>query len=138
MRKEIASISWKAPLPVRFVSEEPARKRAGNALTEQLPIYSNYLSVSFNKCSDGIMAHPCQSVKDTWSTHQQANSWFTCEISISTSSIAASLLISKADESNAQIDSFFRNINNGNAHQTEDDSYAEITKGQGDNMCTGR
>lgn len=38
-RREIASSSWKAPREMRCVSEEPARRRSGKALTSELPIY---------------------------------------------------------------------------------------------------
>ncbi len=35
----MASSSWNAPLVTRCVSEEPARRRRGKALAEELPIY---------------------------------------------------------------------------------------------------
>ena len=77
-------------------------------------------------------------MKDTRSTDKQANSWCTCEIPISTGSISASLLISESNEPNAQVDSFFRNVNHGNAHQTEDDGHSKITECHGDDVCAGR
>ena len=38
VRREMASSSWNAPRETRWVSEEPARRRRGNALTFALPI----------------------------------------------------------------------------------------------------
>ena len=40
----MASSSWKAPRETRFVSEEPARRSRGKALTFALPIYVNTIS----------------------------------------------------------------------------------------------
>jgi hypothetical protein len=38
VRREMASNSWNAPRDTRCASEEPARKRSGQALTDELPI----------------------------------------------------------------------------------------------------
>lgn len=134
--KETASNSWNAPLPVRFVSEEPARNNEGKALAEQLPICINRLSALLNASSSRTAPHPCQCMEDTWPSYQQANSGLACQIAIRTSRIAASLFVPKADEADAQVDGLFRNVNDGNAHEAENHGYAEITKCEGDDMST--
>ncbi len=48
VRREIASNSWKAPRDTRCVSDEPARRSNGQALTEELPIW-NILAFKVNQ-----------------------------------------------------------------------------------------
>lgn len=42
VRRDMASISWNAPLVARSDSDEPARKRVGKALAEEFPICSTH------------------------------------------------------------------------------------------------
>jgi hypothetical protein len=39
VRRDMASISWNAPLVARSVSDEPPRKRVGKALAAEFPIW---------------------------------------------------------------------------------------------------
>jgi hypothetical protein len=136
LRKETASNSWNAPLPVRFDSEEPARNKEGKALTEQLPIYINPQSANLNIFLSKTAAHACESMQNTWPSDQQADSGLACEIAISTGSIATSLFVSKSDEANAQVDCFFGDVDDRNAHKPEDDADAEITQCLGNDVST--
>ena len=44
VRRDMASSSWNAPRETRWVSEEPARRRRGNALALELPIWICFVS----------------------------------------------------------------------------------------------
>lgn len=114
VRNETASSSWNAPLPIRLVSEEPARNKEGKALTEQLPICVDQ-ELALHDLS-GIASHPCQTMEDTRTSYQEANPRLACKISISASRIATSLFVSEADKANAQVDCLFGNLNDRNAY----------------------
>ena len=62
------------------------------------------------------------------STHDEANTWSSRHITIRTRSIARSLLVPKADESDAKVDSFFGDLNNGDTNDAEYDHNTEIPK----------
>jgi hypothetical protein len=83
-----------------------------------------------------IRSYSGHAMQNTRPSNQQANARFAGDVAISGSSIAASLLIAEAYESYPKIDGFFRNINDGNAHETKDYSYAQVVEGACNDLCT--
>jgi hypothetical protein len=75
-------------------------------------------------------------MQNTRPSNQQANSRFAGDVAISGSSIAASLLVAEAYESYPKIDGFFRNVNDGYAHETKDYSDAQVVEGVCNDFCT--
>ena len=68
-------------------------------------------------------------MKDARSSDQQANARSAGDVSISSSGIAAGLLIAETYEAYPKIDGFLSNVDNWNSHQSEDDGDAEVTQG---------
>jgi 5-deoxy-D-glucuronate isomerase len=84
----------------------------------------------------GVDAYSSHAVEDARSPDEQTNARFASNVAISGRGIAASLLIAEAYESNSQIDSFLRDVHDGDAHEAKDDSDAQIMQGVCYNLCT--
>ena len=68
-------------------------------------------------------------MKDARSSDQQANARSAGDESIGSSSIAAGLLVAETYEAYPKIDGFLGNVDDRNAHQSEDDRDAEVVQG---------
>ena len=80
-------------------------------------------------------AYSSHAVEDARSPNEQTNARFASNVAISSRGIAASLLVAKAYESNSQIDGFFRDIYDWDAHEPKDDSDAQVVQSVCYNLC---
>jgi 5-deoxy-D-glucuronate isomerase len=83
----------------------------------------------------GVDAYSSHAVEDARSPDEQTNARFASNVAISGRGIAASLLVAEAYESNSQIDSFFRDVHDGDAHEAKDDSDAQVVQSVCYNLC---
>jgi hypothetical protein len=82
-----------------------------------------------------VDAYSSHAVEDARSPDEQTNARFASDVAISSRGIAASLLVAEAYESNSQIDGFFRNIHDWDAHEPKDDSDAQVVQSVCYNLC---
>jgi hypothetical protein len=83
----------------------------------------------------GVDAYSGHAVEDARSPDKQTNARFASNVPISSRGIAASLLVAEAYKSNSQIDSFFRDVHDGDAHETKDYSDAQVVQSVCYNLC---
>jgi hypothetical protein len=82
-----------------------------------------------------VDAYSSHAVEDARPPYEQTNTGFASNIAISSRGITASLLVAEAYESNSQIDSFFCNVHDWDAHEAKDDSDAQIVHSVCYNLC---
>ena len=82
--------------------------------------------------------YTCHCVEDARSSYHEAYSWLTGQVAIRTRSIAGGLLVPKANEPYAEVDSFLCDLHHGYPYDAEQDSDTEVSQGACDDMSTGR
>jgi hypothetical protein len=83
-----------------------------------------------------VDAYSSHAVEDARPPYEQTNTGFASNVAISSRGITASLLVAEAYESNSQINSFFCDVHDGNAHEAKDNSDAQIVQSVRYNLCT--
>jgi hypothetical protein len=113
---------------MRWVSEEPARRRRGKALMEEFPTYVVEVNIerqflSHSEAASGTCSrHGMQHAR---SPHNETHSWPPRQIPICRCCIRACLFIAECNESDPELDAFFGDLDDGNTDETEDYSHLE-------------
>src|SRR2546430_1855869 len=102
----------------RGSSEEEGRKGIGRGVSNLFGI------LVCSRVAGSILSYSGHPMEDTRSSNK-TNARLAGDIAISSSCIAAGLLIAKSNESYAQVDRFFCNVNDGDAHETKNNGDAE-------------
>ena len=67
-------------------------------------------------------------MKHTRSPHHQTHAWLASQVAIRRRGITRGLLVPEADEADAQVDGFLRDLDHGDAHDAEDHRDSEISE----------
>ena len=72
-------------------------------------------------------------------THDQAYTWLSCEVSICTGGVSSCLFVPESNESNSEFDGLFCDLNHRNANNAEDDGDPNISEAASDDVraCHG-
>ena len=76
-------------------------------------------------------------MKYTRTAHKQTNARLASDVAICACCVAACLLVSEGDESDAKVDGLFGDVDDWNAHQPEDYSDAQVIQSLCDDMSAG-
>ena len=71
------------------------------------------------------------------STYDETDSWLASQVAVSGRGVGGGLFVAEGDKSNTELETFFGDLDYGNADETEDDADSEVMEGEGDLLCAG-